>query len=51
MPAAPAQAAAAQDAARDIHDRAERLSRLKALLDTGALSQAEYDRMKAEILG
>lgn len=37
--------------ARDIHDRAERLSRLKALLDTNSISQAEYDLMKAEILG
>lgn len=39
------------DVARDIHDRAERLSRLKALLDTNSISRAEYDLMKAEILG
>jgi len=39
------------DVARDIHDRAERLSRLKALLDTNSISQAEYDLMKTEILG
>jgi hypothetical protein len=31
--------------AHDIHDRTERLSRLKALLDDGALNQAEFDRM------
>lgn len=46
MPATTAQANIAQD----IHHRAERLSRLKALLDNGALSEAEYDRMKAEVL-
>jgi hypothetical protein len=49
--AAANQAVIQQGIAQDIHDRAERLSRLKALLDTGALSEAEYARMKAEILG
>ena len=40
-----------QGIVRDIHDRAERLTCLKALLDSGALSEVEYSRMKAEILG
>lgn len=47
VPSLPIQA----DVAHDIHDRADRLSRLKALMDSGALSQAEFDRMKAEVLG
>ncbi len=38
-------------AAQNVQALADRLERLKALLDDGALSQAEYDKMKAEILG
>lgn len=33
-----------------VADKAEQLSKLKVLLESGAVSQAEFDKMKAELL-
>lgn len=34
-----------------VADKAEQLARIKVLLESGTINQAEFDRMKAELLG